>query len=99
MEEQMHDSPVDGVINHGGEDMLAADVEEQVTGERHHRLKSQLRQLERVAWLVGNPSLLYCWACRAAVSSEHAIEGALDDWPYCPIHKKKPLTIHSAMHR
>lgn len=79
--------------------MLTVDLEEQLSEERHHRLKSQLRELERVAWLAGNPSLLYCGACEATVSSQHAIEGALEDWPYCPIHKNKPLMIHSAMHR
>lgn len=78
--------------------MLLLDLEEQLSGESH-RLTSQLRELERVAWLAGNPALLYCGVCEAAVSSQNAVEGPLQDWPYCPIHTNKPLTIHSATHR
>ena len=75
--------------------MLAVEIEGQLSEERQHRLKSQLCELERVAWLAGNPTLLHCSDCDAAVSSQHAIEGAMEDWPYCPFHPNKPLMIHA----
>ncbi len=74
--------------------MLLRDLEEERSQERR-RLQMGLRELEWAAWLAGNPALLYCSACEAAVSSEIAIEGSLEGWPYCPIHEEKPLMIHS----
>ena len=71
-------------------------TQEEVSEERR-RLKSQLRELQWAAWLAGTPALLYCGDCDAAVSCEKVIEGPLQDWPYCPVHENKPLTIHSAL--
>ena len=76
--------------------MLLSDFLEDVCEAPAGGLASQLRELEKAAWLAGNPALLYCGACEAEVSPESATEGPLRDWPYCPIHEDKPLTIHSA---
>ena len=78
--------------------MLLLDVEKEVSGKRR-RLKSQLRDLELAAWSAGNPALFYCGACEAAVASEDAIEGSIENWPYCPIHTQKPLMIHATSPR
>ena len=73
-------------------------VEKKIAEERRH-LKSQLRDLQVAAWSAGNPALLYCGACEAAVSPEEAIEGPLRNWPYCPLHEHKALMIHAASAR
>lgn len=78
--------------------MLLLDVEKELSGKRRG-LKAQLRELELAAWSAGNPALFYCSVCEAAVPSKDAIEGPLENWPYCPIHAQKPLMIHAASPR
>jgi hypothetical protein len=79
--------------------MLLLDIQDEISEERRGRLKSQLRELERAAWLAGNPAVLYCSVCEATVSSQNAMDGPVRDWPYCPVHGNTPLTIRPALPR
>lgn len=76
--------------------MLLLGMQKKISGECGRGLKSQLRELEWESWLAGNPAVLYCTACETTVSSEKVAEGPIADWPYCPIHRKRPLIIRSA---
>jgi hypothetical protein len=43
--------------------------------------------------LADNQALLYCGICQAAVSYHDTVNGEIDEWPYCPVHQEKPLTV------
>lgn len=76
--------------------MMLFGLQEEIAEDCRSRLQSQLKELEWSAWLAGNPALLYCGACQAPISSEKAMEGPMQDWPYCPVHPNRPLTVRSA---
>lgn len=76
--------------------MVLVGLHEETAKVCRGRLQSQVRELEWSAWLAGNPALLFCGACHAPVPADRVVEGLLPDWPYCPIHRNRPLTIRSA---
>lgn len=79
--------------------MLLVHSQEETSENRRGRLAVQLRELERAAWLAGNPVALYCSLCEATVSSQDAMDGPLRDWPHCPLHAQTPLVIRPAWTR
>jgi hypothetical protein len=79
----------------GGDVMLLLDMQEDRCKAPGARLKSQLKDLEWVAWLGGNRCILYCALCEDTVAFREAIEGPVFDWPYCSLHEETPLSIRT----
>lgn len=44
---------------------------------------------------LGLHAVLYCGTCEAIVFFEKAATGPVKDWPYCPVHQKRPLMVRS----
>ena len=44
---------------------------------------------------LGLHAVLYCGTCEAIVVFEKAATGQVKDWPYCPVHHKRPLMVRS----
>ncbi len=59
-------------------------------------LMVRLRDLSSVAQFAGKQAVLYCGLCQQHVPFGQVVAGPVPDWPYCPAHHEKPLTVEAA---
>jgi hypothetical protein len=58
-------------------------------------MTTQQAGMESAVRPLGRHVVLYCGLCEAIVPFIKAVAGPVKDWPHCPIHQDRPLTIRS----
>ena len=59
-------------------------------------LELNLYELDAMVRSVGRQTVLHCGDCNRSVGFQDAVPGPVRDWPYCPTHPDKALTIRAA---